>query len=174
MPELEQNDGGLPLVSSALIGTGSRDVSNRWETIPPVGWTSASVVHDLRNPLATISAGLEMLTGLDSAAPGPKRVIANMRGAAGRMRQLLTDLQDAALGNARAADITVAIFGLIQPLDCASWSSFHWRRPVSRIPRNPRPRREFEEVAVVSVKESMQDSVAVRGCRTAPLALICD
>jgi signal transduction histidine kinase len=77
-----------------------RETANRPEAIPPDGWTSASVLHDLRNPLATISAGLELLMSLDAAPPWVKRVVANTSRAAGRMRQLLADFEDAGRGSA--------------------------------------------------------------------------
>jgi signal transduction histidine kinase len=115
MPDLEQHAYGMLGASSVLMGIGQaqaphgrtrmvrravpgcRETADR-EPIPGGGWTSASFVHDLRNPLATISAGLEMLTCLDSAPPSVNRVVANMSRAARRMRQLLTDLEDATLG----------------------------------------------------------------------------
>jgi signal transduction histidine kinase len=119
MPDLEQHALGMLRASSFFVGigkahaqhghdrarvayrivSGSQEAATRRESISPGGWTSASVVHDLRNPLATIFAGLEMLMSLDSAPPRVERVVANMSRAARRMNQLLTDLQEVALGN---------------------------------------------------------------------------
>jgi signal transduction histidine kinase len=81
------------------------EAASQHESIPSFGWTSASIAHDLRNPLATIFAGLEILTSPDLAPSRVKRVVTNMSRAARRMGQLLTDLQDAALGNAGRVEI---------------------------------------------------------------------
>src|SRR5712691_2820097 len=56
------------------------------------GWRSASILHDLRNPLGTICAGAELLIELDSTSIQVKRLAANMARAAERMRRLLADL----------------------------------------------------------------------------------
>jgi signal transduction histidine kinase len=62
------------------------------------GWLSASILHDLRNPVGTIYAGAEMLMTLDTTPKQVKRLAANMYRAAGRMRELLTDLACATYG----------------------------------------------------------------------------
>jgi signal transduction histidine kinase len=67
--------------------------------IPTIGWLSASIVHDLRNPLGTIFAGAEMLMELDPAPTQVKRLAANIYRAADRMRELLADLAGASCGN---------------------------------------------------------------------------
>jgi len=111
MPDLEQQAYGMLQPPSVFMGIGQVHTyyghdrayaadRTAFAATSPGGWTSASVVHDLRNPLATISAGLEIFMGLDSAPPGVKRLVANMSHAARRMRQLLKDLEDAARGNA--------------------------------------------------------------------------
>jgi signal transduction histidine kinase len=63
-----------------------------------MGWLSTSIVHDLKNPLGTISAGAEMLMELDLAPTEVKRLAANIRRAAGRMRELLADLAGVSTG----------------------------------------------------------------------------
>ena len=65
---------------------------NPQETISTIGWLSASILHDLRNPLGAICTGAELLMDLDSNSTHVKRLAANMFRAAGRMRQLLADL----------------------------------------------------------------------------------
>ena len=57
-----------------------------------MGWLSTSIVHDLRNPLGTVSAGSEMLMELDLAPAQVKRLAANIHRAAVRIRELLADL----------------------------------------------------------------------------------
>ena len=62
------------------------------------GWHSASMLHDLRNPLATVCASAEMLIGMDEASPRVRRLAVNISRAADRMRDLLADLTCAARG----------------------------------------------------------------------------
>lgn len=64
-----------------------------------MGWLSTSIVHDLKKPLGTVSAGVEMLMELDLAPTEVKRLAANIRCAAGRMRELLADLAGASSGS---------------------------------------------------------------------------
>ena len=51
---------------------------NPEEAISTIGWFSASILHDLRNPLATICAGAELLMDLDSPSTQVKRLAANI------------------------------------------------------------------------------------------------
>ena len=51
---------------------------NPQEAISPFGWPSASILHDLRNPLGTICAGAETLMDLDSTSTQVKRLAGNM------------------------------------------------------------------------------------------------
>jgi len=74
------------------------------ETISTIGWLSASVLHDLRNPLATICAGTELLMDLDSTSTQVKRLADNVCRAAGRIRQLLADLASDARANISTAE----------------------------------------------------------------------
>src|ERR1700720_4661713 len=78
---------------------------NPQEAISPFGWLSASILHDLRNPLGTICAGAELLMDLDSTSTQVKRLAGNMCRAAGRMRQLLADLVSIARDNISTAEI---------------------------------------------------------------------
>jgi len=64
-----------------------------------MGWLSTSIVHDLKNPLGTVSAGAEMLMELDLAPTEVKRLASNIRRAAGRMRELPADLADVSSGS---------------------------------------------------------------------------
>ena len=48
------------------------------EAISTMGWLSASILHDLRNPLGTICAGAELLINLDSTSTQVKRLAGNM------------------------------------------------------------------------------------------------
>jgi signal transduction histidine kinase len=62
-------------------------------------WLSTSTVHDLRNPLGAIYAAAEMLMDLDPALTQVQRLATNIFRAAGRMQELLADLNGVALGN---------------------------------------------------------------------------
>jgi two-component system, NtrC family, sensor histidine kinase HydH len=72
------------------------DVSHTQDPSAPstsaMDWLSTSIVHDLRNPLATIYAGTEMLMNVDATPNQVKRLAANIYRAAGRMRELLTEV----------------------------------------------------------------------------------
>jgi signal transduction histidine kinase len=78
---------------------------NPQEAISTIGWFSASILHDLRNPLATICAGAELLMDLDSPSTQVKRLAANMCRAAGRMRQLLADSPSVTRDNVSTAEV---------------------------------------------------------------------
>jgi signal transduction histidine kinase len=75
------------------------------EAISTIGWFSASIFHDLRNPLATICAGAELLMDLDSPSTQVKRLAANMCHAAGRMRKLLADVPSITRDNVSSAEV---------------------------------------------------------------------
>ena len=66
---------------------------------------STSIIHDLRNPLGTICAAAEMLMELDPGPTQVKRLSTNIFRAAGRMRELLADLNSVALGDRPRAEI---------------------------------------------------------------------
>ena len=79
---------------------------NPQEGISRIGWLSASLLNDLRNPLGTISAGAEHLMDLGSTSTQVKRLAGNMSRAAGRMRQLLAELASLARNNVSTAEIS--------------------------------------------------------------------
>jgi K+-sensing histidine kinase KdpD len=60
----------------------------RSESRSEVSWLSASILHDLRNPVGTIYAGAEMLMTVDTTPTQAKRLAANMHRAAGRWKQI--------------------------------------------------------------------------------------
>src|SRR5580658_4046742 len=81
--------------------------SESWQKRISTEWVSASIVHDLRNPLGTVIAGSEMLMELDLTPAQVKRLAANIMRAADRMRDLVTDLAgtSAGCGNKSASEI---------------------------------------------------------------------
>jgi signal transduction histidine kinase len=89
--------------------TGVADAADPWrsrsENGSEAGWLSASILHDLRNPVGAIYAGAEMLMTLDTTPNQVKRLAANMHRAAGRMRELLTDLTSVTYGNKSTPEV---------------------------------------------------------------------
>jgi signal transduction histidine kinase len=80
--------------------------SESWqENISALEKLSTSIVHDLRNPLGAIYAAAEMLIQVDALPTQVKRLATNIYRAAGRMRELLADLNSAARGDGPAAEI---------------------------------------------------------------------
>ena len=74
--------------------------SESWQKhISSIGLLSTSIVHDLRNPLGAVFAGSEMLMELDLTSIQVKRLATNIYRAAGRMRELLADLNGNSCGN---------------------------------------------------------------------------
>ncbi len=88
---------------------GIADAADPWragsESRSGAGWLSASILHDLRNPVGTIYAGAEMLMTADTTPNQVKRLAANMHRAAGRMRELLTDLTSVTYGKRSTPEI---------------------------------------------------------------------
>jgi signal transduction histidine kinase len=87
-----------------MITQSTRSESRR-ENKSAVEWLSMSIVHDLRNPIGAIYAAAEMLMDVDAGPAQVKRLATNIYRAAGRMRELLTDLNGTARGNGPAVEI---------------------------------------------------------------------
>jgi signal transduction histidine kinase len=78
---------------------------SRQENVSDIEWLSSSIVHDLRNPLGAIYAAAEMLIDLDPGLTQVQRLATNIFRAAGRMRELLADLNSVALGSTPTPEI---------------------------------------------------------------------
>jgi signal transduction histidine kinase len=70
----------------------------RQERISTIGRLSSSIVHDLRNPLAAIYGGAEMLVDADLPPAHVKRLAGNIYRASRRMQELLQDLLNVSRG----------------------------------------------------------------------------
>jgi signal transduction histidine kinase len=70
----------------------------RHEQIATIGRLSGSIVHDLRNPLAAIYGGSEMLVDNDLAPAQMKRLAGNIYRASRRIQSLLQDLLNVSQG----------------------------------------------------------------------------
>jgi signal transduction histidine kinase len=91
--------------------------SESWQhNLSDFEWLSTSIVHDLRNPLGAIYAAAEVLIDLDPGPTQVQRLATNIFRAAGRMRELLADLNRVALGNTP----TPAMCDIREVIDAAS------------------------------------------------------
>jgi len=77
----------------------------RQERISTIGRLSGSIVHDLRNPLAAIYGGAEMLVDGDLPPIHVKRLAGNIYRASRRIQELLQDLLDVSRGKGRPPEI---------------------------------------------------------------------
>jgi signal transduction histidine kinase len=75
------------------------------ERIATIGRLSASIVHDLRNPLAAIYGGAEMLVDRDLPPGHVKRLAGNIYQASRRIQELLQDLLDVSRLKTRAPEM---------------------------------------------------------------------
>jgi signal transduction histidine kinase len=89
---------------SASIQQARQDLI-RQERISTIGRLSSSIVHDLRNPLAAVYGGAEMLVDAELTAPQVKRLAANIYRASRRIQELLQDLLNVSRGNAHGAEL---------------------------------------------------------------------
>ena len=78
----------------------AREELIRSERVGAVGRLATSIVHDLRNPLAAIYGGAEMLMDARLSESQVQRLAANVYQASNRMRMMLQDLLD--LGRGRS------------------------------------------------------------------------
>jgi signal transduction histidine kinase len=89
---------------SASIQTGREELI-RQERISTIGRLSTSIVHDLRNPLAAIYGGAEMLVDTDLSPEQVRRLSANIYRASRQIQNLLQELGDVSVGRAHAREV---------------------------------------------------------------------
>jgi len=77
----------------------------RQERISTIGRLSSSIVHDLRNPLAAIYGGAEIMVDSDIAPPQLKRLAGNIYRASRRIQELLQDLVNVGRGKTEGAEM---------------------------------------------------------------------
>lgn len=82
----------------------ARDELIRHERIATIGRLSSSIVHDLRNPLAAIYGGAEMLVDSDLAPAQSRRLAGNIYRASRRIQELLQDLVNISRGKAEEVE----------------------------------------------------------------------
>jgi signal transduction histidine kinase len=77
----------------------------RQERIATIGRLSTSIVHDLRNPLAAIYGGAEMLIDGALSSGQVQRLAGNIYRSSRRMQELLQELVDSVRGNSTGAEM---------------------------------------------------------------------
>jgi signal transduction histidine kinase len=75
------------------------------EQIATIGRLSTSIVHDLRNPLAAIYGGAEMMVDSDLPPSQVKRLAQNIYRASRRIQELLQDLVNVSRGKQKAVEV---------------------------------------------------------------------
>jgi signal transduction histidine kinase len=99
----------------------AREELIRHERIATIGRLSSSIVHDLRNPLAAIYAGAEMLMDQDILPSQSKRLASSIYRASRRIQELLNDLANVSRGKGeqqeicKLADVVRSASEIIEP-----------------------------------------------------------
>jgi signal transduction histidine kinase len=83
----------------------ARDELIRHERIATVGRLSTSIIHDLRNPLAAIYGGAEMLVDADLSSSQVKRLAGSIYHSSRRVLEMLQELADATRGRSQRREI---------------------------------------------------------------------
>ncbi|MDE3199246.1 MAG: HAMP domain-containing protein [Acidobacteriota bacterium] len=83
----------------------ARDELVRQERISTIGRLSSSIVHDLRNPLAAIYGGAEMIVDGNLNEAQLKRVAGNIHRSSRAVDQMLQDLVNVSRGRLRAPEL---------------------------------------------------------------------
>jgi signal transduction histidine kinase len=106
----------------------AREDLTRQERIATIGRLSTSIVHDLRNPLAAIYAGSEML--FDANLPGPqvRRLATNIYRASRLMQEMLQQLLNVSHGRSGTSEIC-AVREVVQ----AAWSGVESAAEAQRV-----------------------------------------
>jgi signal transduction histidine kinase len=89
---------------SASIRQGREDLI-RQERIATIGRLSTSIIHDLRNPLAAIYGGAEILVDSDLSQAQTRRLAQNIYRASRQVQDLLQELADVTQGRAHAREV---------------------------------------------------------------------
>ena len=106
------------------------------QCIARLDWLSSSILHDLRNPAATIYAAAEILMNSDAGPRETKRLATNMHHAATRIRALLTEISRALSGNSSPTEICKISEVITAAAEAASASTEHRSVRVSLdVPR---------------------------------------
>jgi signal transduction histidine kinase len=136
----------------------------RQERISTIGQLSTSIVHDLRNPLAAIYGGSEMLVDADLAPAQVKRLAGNIYRASRNVQDMLQELADVSRGKpnrtepCRLKDVVTAAYEPVRAL--AETSKVDVRIAVPDEIEVPLARARMERVfsnLLVNSLEAMKD-----------------
>jgi signal transduction histidine kinase len=128
----------------------AREDLTRQERIATIGRLSTSIVHDLRNPLAAIYAGSEMLVDGNLPPPQIKRLATNIYRASRLIQEMLQQLLNASRGRSGTAEVCA-----VRDVVSAAWASVeasaeaHHVALVSEVPEGvecPMERARMERV----------------------------
>ena len=95
----------------------------RQERISTIGRMASSIVHDLRNPLAAIYGGAEMMVDTDLSQTQVKRVAANIYKSSRRIQEMLQDLLQTTRGTRgqrELCSLAEVIDGGLEPFQAAA------------------------------------------------------
>ena len=106
----------------------AREELKTQERISTIGRLSTSIVHDLRNPLAAIYAGAEMLFDINLAAPQVRRLATNIYRASRGIQEMLQQLLNVSRGRSGAPE-TCSVRDVI----AAAWSAVETEADVQKI-----------------------------------------
>ena len=111
-PPKQHNSGEQPwnsMVNLSLVpatqAVPSLQIEDWQAGLTTLGSPSLSIIHDLRNPVATIYASAETLICVESLPHQIKRLATNIHRASERLSELLTDLSGILSGNRPKAEI---------------------------------------------------------------------
>jgi|SRR5579871_539649 len=108
----------------ASIRKGREDLI-RQERISTIGRLSTSIIHDLRNPLAAIYGGSEMLVDAELSPEQVRRLSGNIYRASRQVQDLLQELADVTQGRGHAREICrlrEVILAALEPLNATAES----------------------------------------------------
>ncbi len=83
----------------------AREELVRQERIFTIGRLATSIVHDLRNPLAAIYGGAEMLVDQELPPESVKRLAGNMYRSSRQIQEMLQDLVDVSRGKSPSLEL---------------------------------------------------------------------
>ncbi len=106
----------------------AREDLTRQERIATIGRLSTSIVHDLRNPLAAIYAGSEMLFDANLQGPQIRRLATNIYRASRLIQEMLQQLLNVSHGRSGTSEIC-AVREVVQ----AAWSGVESAAEAQRV-----------------------------------------
>ncbi|MBL8291605.1 MAG: HAMP domain-containing protein [Bryobacterales bacterium] len=101
----------------------ARDELIRQERISTIGRLASSIVHDLRNPLAAIYGGAEMMVDTELTSGQVKRLAANIYRSSRRIQEMLQDLLQVTRGRSGEKEVCLlrdVVEAGIEPLQTAA------------------------------------------------------